>query len=301
MTTLDQSLIAPTPVEAAAPTKVSLWRGLLSSPEGWIGLTLAVVVLTIIVIGPIAAPYDPNRSGVGVPNSGVSSDHLLGTDSFGRDVLSRFLSGGRSVIVVPVIAITIAYAIGASLGMLGAYRGGKTDRFVTRLLDLLLALPGLLIVLLIIAGLGTSALVLIAAVAVVFIAGAGRLVRGSAQAVVTSDYVAAANARGETTRAILVREVLPNISGPIIADFALRLTWAVLFVAGLNFLGLGKQPPSSDWGLMISQGREYLDIAPLATLVPAAGIAALAIAFNLIGDALTRHLSPETRQRGLRL
>jgi peptide/nickel transport system permease protein len=198
---------------------------------------------------------------------------------------------------VPLISTTIAYVVGASLGMFGGYAGGLTDRIVARVLDLLLSLPGLLIVLVLIAGLGRSTLVLTLSVAVVFIAGSGRVVRAATQTVVSNDYISAAQARGERTVAILGREVLPNIAGPMIADYSVRLTWAILFVATLNFLGLGQQPPSSDWGLMVSQGSTYLSFAPVATLVPAAGIVALAVSFNLVADALARHLTPDATAR----
>jgi peptide/nickel transport system permease protein len=151
-----------------------------------------------------------------------------------------------------------------------------------------------LLVLVLIAGLGTSSIVLIVTVALVFIPRVGRVVRGATQAVVTSDYVAAAQARGERTGAILSREVLPNIAAPAIADFALRITYGVIFVATLNFLGLGAQPPDPDWGLMVADSRGYLAIQPWATLAPAAGIAALSVSFNLIADALTRHLTRES-------
>jgi peptide/nickel transport system permease protein len=122
----------------------------------------------------------------------------------------------------------------------------------------------------------------------------GRVVRGATQAVVTNDYVAAAQARGERTSAIVVREVLPNIAAPAIADFALRITYAVIFVSTLNFLGLGAQPPKPDWGLMVAESRSFISVAPWATLAPAIGIAALSISFNFLADALTRHLTRES-------
>lgn len=277
--------------------KRALWRTLVGTLEGRIGLGLSAGMLAVIVVGPHVAPYGRDEIGLATAYSGPSAAHLLGTDNFGRDLLSRFLTGGQSVIIVPLLATSIAYTVGASLGMLGAYLGGWTDRVIARLLDLMLALPGLLIVLVLIAGLGRSTLVLILSVAIVFIAGSGRLVRGATQTVVTNDYVSAAQARGERTISILGREVLPNIAGPMIADFSLRLTWAILFVATLNFLGLGEQPPSSNWGLMVSQGSAYLSVAPLQSLAPAAGIALLAVSFNLIADALTHHLTPEARAR----
>lgn len=271
----------------------SAWRTVVGSLEGRIGLMLGAIMLGVIVFGRFLAPYSPNELGVGVQTMGPSGDHLFGTDHLGRDVFSRFLVGGDTILLVPLVAVTLAFVVGGGLGMLGAYARGATDGLITRTFDLLLTLPPLLLVLVIIAGLGTSSVVLVLTVALVFLPRMGRVIRGATQAVVTNDYVAAAQARGERTHAILVREVLPNIAAPAIADFALRITYAIIFVATLNFLGLGAQPPEPDWGLMVAESRNFLSVQPWATLMPAAGIAALSISFNLIADALTRHLTRE--------
>jgi peptide/nickel transport system permease protein len=280
----------PDEEEGRPPTA---WQAVSGSAEGRIGLGLAVVMLFIIAFGRFFAPYDPTEIGVGVPTSGASADHWFGTDHLGRDVFSRFLWGGDTIVLVPLAAVILAFVVGGGFGMLGAYAGGRTDGVITRTFDLLLTLPPLLLVLVIIAGLGKSSVVLVLTVALVFLPRVGRIVRGATQAVVTQDYVAAAQARGEHTHSILAREVLPNIAAPAIADFALRITYGVIFVATLNFLGLGAQPPDPDWGLMVADGRAYLSVAPLATLGPATGIALLSIAFNLVADALTRHLTRE--------
>ncbi len=278
--------------EEAAPP--SIWRTLLTSTEGRVGLGLGVVMLALIVFGRFFTPFDPTEIGTGPPASGPTADNILGTDHLGRDVLSRFLAGGDTILVVPLIAVTLAFVAGGGLGMLGGYLRGWADGLITRTFDLLLTLPPLLLVLVIIAGLGTSRLVLIFTVALVFLPRMGRVVRGATQAVVTNDYVAAAQARGERTSAIVAREVLPNIAAPAIADFALRITYAIIFVATLNFLGLGAQPPQPDWGLMVAESRNFIAVAPWATLAPAAGIAALSVAFNFVADALTRHLTRES-------
>jgi peptide/nickel transport system permease protein len=272
----------------------SAWRTVVGSLEGRIGLVLGAIMLGVIVFGRFLAPYSPNELGVGVQTMGPSGDHLFGTDHLGRDVFSRFLVGGDTIVIVPLLAVGLAFVVGGGLGMLGGYLRGRADAFITRTFDLLLTLPPLLLVLVLIAGLGTSSIVLVVTVALVFVPRVGRVIRGATQAVVTSDYVAAAQARGERTGAILVREVLPNIAAPAIADLALRITYGVIFVATLNFLGLGAQPPDPDWGLMVADSRAYLAAQPWAALAPAAGIAALSVSFNLIADALTRHLTRET-------
>ena len=280
-------------LEEEAPPP-SIWRTLLTSVEGRVGLVLGALMLALIAFGRFFTPYKPTEIGTGPAASGPSADHLLGTDHLGRDVLSRFLAGGDTILLVPLIAVTLAFVAGGGLGMLGGYLRGWADAVITRTFDLLLTLPPLLLVLVIIAGLGTSRLVLVLTVALVFLPRMGRVVRGATQAVITNDYVAAAQARGERTSAIVVREVLPNIAAPAIADFALRITYAIIFVSTLNFLGLGAQPPKPDWGLMVAESRTFIAVAPWATLAPAFGIAALSIAFNFVADALTRHLTRET-------
>jgi peptide/nickel transport system permease protein len=274
----------------------SAWRAILRSTEGRIGVGLAAVVLFVIVFGRFFTPYDPNKPLVGPNTAPPSAEHLLGTDDLGRDVLSRLLVGGTTIILIALAAVVLAWLLGSPLGMLGAYKGGRLDTVITRTFDLLLALPPLLIVLCAIAGLGTSSLVLVITIMLVYLPRMGRLARGATQAVVTNEYVAAAQARGERTRAILFREVLPNIMAPTTADFVLRITYAVIFVATLNFLGLGVQPPTADWGVMVAENRSFININPAGTLAPAAAIALLSIALNLIADALTQHVTHGSKE-----
>jgi peptide/nickel transport system permease protein len=279
---------------AGGERRQSAWRSILHSTEGRIGLGLALVVLGIIIVGPLVAPYPPAKLGVGPATALPSGAHLLGTDDLGRDVLSRFLSGGRSVLVVPVVAVTIALLIGGAIGLFGAYRGGTVDRVLTAVIDVLMALPALLIVLVFLGALGNSSAVVIACIAVAFIPRLARSVRGAAQACVTSDYVAAAEARGESLRWILWREITPNIVAPVIATYTVYLTYGIIFAATLSFLGLGAQPPSSDWGLMVAQSRIFITSNVFATIAPVSGIAALSVCFTLIADAATRHLTHDS-------
>ena len=268
-----------------------MWHSVSRSAEGRIGLALGFALLLVMAFGPRFAPYDPDAIATGGPLAGPSGAHWMGTDQLGRDILSRWLQGGRSVILAPLAAVAIALVIGGLLGMLAAYRGGALDNLISRVFDIFIAVPPLLLVLVLISGLGTSTSVLVITVAMVFVPRTGRVVRGASQAVVTSDYVASAQARGERTTAILVREVLPNIAGPVIADTALRITYAIIFVASLNFLGLGLQPPASDWGLMVAESRAFMTVQPWATIWAAVGIAALSISFNLVADAISTHIT----------
>ncbi|HLH65107.1 MAG TPA: ABC transporter permease [Solirubrobacteraceae bacterium] len=279
------------PVDAGrAPRPRSLWRGLLASAEGRAGVALAALILAVVILGPALAPHNPDQIG-GLALQGPSAAHPLGTDELGRDVLSRFLAGGRTVLLGPLAATTLAFLIGGTIGMLGAFRGGLLDIGASRLFDLFIALPGLLIVLVVITRVGTSFAAIVIVVALNFAPRAGRIVRGATQAVVGNDYVAAARLRGERVWWILARELLPNAAPVIIANYCLYLTYAVIFVSTLSFLGLGAQPPSSDWGLMVSESREFIQVNPWATVAPALGIASMAVAFTLLGDALTRQVS----------
>lgn len=284
------AIIAKVPgqiVPAGSDVRSSLVkRALLHTEQGRIGAGLLFIVFLVIVLGPMFAPYSHSELGAGPPLVGMSADYPLGTDQLGRDVLSRLLVGGATVVIVPVIAVCLAFAIGGGLGMYGAYIGGKVDVLIARIFDLFLAVPPLLLALVVISALGTSPLVLVLVVTFVYIPRIGRVIRGAAQGVIMNDYVAAAEARGESTFAILAREVLPNIVGPASAEFALRLTYSILFVATLSFLGLGAQPPSSDWGLMVAESRGFISLNPWATVAPSVMIAILSVGFNFVADAL---------------
>lgn len=266
----------------------------LAEPEGRIGVAMLVVLVGVIVAGPWIAPFGPLEIGVGRPLAGPSSAHLLGTDDYGRDILSRVLSGGRGVTVVPFVGTAIAFALGTLIGVVAAYTRGFFDAVVTRIVDVALALPPLLIVLIVIAGVGGSSGVQIVSLAIVFTPRIVRVARGAAQAVVANEYVEIARTRGERALSIGLREILPNITGTLTVEFAVRFTYAILFIATLNFLGVGAHPPSPNWGLMVADGREVMGIAPLAALAPAAGIALLSISLNLVADAGTRALARET-------
>ncbi len=272
------------------------WRAVLATAQGRIGIGVGAAVLFVVIFGRFFTPYGPNAVGVGGPTQGPSGAHLLGTDELGRDTLSRLLVGGTTIILIPLVAVGLAWVLGGTLGMLGAYKGGRIDALITRAFDLVMALPPLLIVLVAIAALGTSNVVLVITLMLVYLPRMGRLVRGATQAIITNEYVAAAQARGERTRAILFREVLPNILAPTTADFALRITYGVIFVATLNFLGLGVQPPKADWGVMVAEGRGFINLDPVGTLAPAAAIALLSISLNLIADALTQHVMRTGRE-----
>jgi peptide/nickel transport system permease protein len=280
------------PIGQPPPT---LWRSIIENVQGRVGLVLLAGMLALILVGPHVAPHSPTAVGLGAPFAGPSAEHWFGLDSLGRDGFSRFLSGGTTILLVPIAVMVISVLAGGTLGLLGAYRGGAIDGLIVRFFDILYVMPPLLVVLVVIAAFGSSPAVLILSISFVWLSRVGRIVRGSAQAVITHDYVAAAVARGEGTSAILHREVVPNIVPPVVTETALRITITILFVATLNFLGLGAQPPTPDWGVEVAAARATLAIAPIQALAPATAIALLSIAFNLIAEAISNHYSEVER------
>jgi peptide/nickel transport system permease protein len=292
MSTVADVTISSTPV---VRKQEGLWRIIVRSAEGKIGVGMGCAMILIIVLGVLFGPE--TDYGAGAPGQGSSAEHWFGTDALGRDVLSRFLEGGVTVLLIPLVAVTLALIIGGSLGLFGAYWGGWPDIVISKVFDVVLTLPPLLIVLVIIGGLGASTTVLVVTVALVYAPPLGRVVRGTAQSIIVNPYVLSAEARGESDISIVFREVVPNVSGPVLAEFGLRLTYAILFVATLSFLGLGVQPPAPDWGLMVSENRGLLTVAPWATLLPALGITLLAVAFNLSADALSRAMAGDDASR----
>jgi peptide/nickel transport system permease protein len=261
----------------------------MRSFSGAVGVTIVVFVVAVAFFGRYFAPYDPNVP-VTVPLSPPSSAHWLGTDFLGRDVFSRLLYGGRSVITLAALATGLGYLIGMSVGLIAGFTRSRVDPVLMRSVDVMLAFPPLLFLLVLITGAGTGVEVLVIGVALIQAPGISRIVRTATLEVSTRGYVEAAIARGERSYAVIVREVLPNIMAPVLVDSGLRFTYSILIIASVNFLGLGLQPPASDWALMISDNRQYIAIQAWAVLAPAAMIALLTIGINLTGDAIARSL-----------
>ena len=259
------------------------------SLSGAIGVGIVAFVLVVALFGPYLAPHDPTAP-IGSPLSGPSSQAWLGTDFLGRDVLSRLLYGGRSVIGFAAAATVLAYAVGLTIGLIAGYTRSLVDPVLMRTVDVMLAFPPLLFLLVLIAGAGTGMAVLVIGVAAIQAPGISRIVRTATLEVSTRGYVEAGIARGERAFAVIGREVLPNILAPVLVDAGLRFTYSILIIASVNFLGLGLQPPNSDWALMISENRTYIQLNPWAVLAPAAMIGLLTIGINLTGDAIARSL-----------
>ena len=256
------------------------------------GLGFLVIVLGAAFFGPFLAPYDPQAFHPTARLEGPSATHWLGTDQFGRDLLSRLLNGAPSTVFFGIGATLLGVGAGSLIGVVAGTAGGWIDSVIMRILDGLLAVPELLFTLLIVTFLGGGMGQAMLAVAIAFTPGMARIARSSVLSIRTREYVLAAVARGEPSHYIVLREVLPNAIGPIIVESTIRVAFAIMIGATLGFLGLGAQPPSTEWGLMVAEARQFMFRNAWTVAVPGVAIAMAAMGFNLFGDALRDRFDP---------
>lgn len=259
----------------------------VNSRLGKLGLLMTGVVLILAIMGPFVAPHDPNVF-MGAPFQPSNSKLLLGADVLGRDVLSRVLSGGYRTILLSLLATVMGVAAGALLGMVAGYTKGSTDEIIMRTLDVALAFPQMILALLLLSILGADAWLIVIVVAVIHLPQVARVVRAATLRVTGEDYVLHARVIGMNRRRILLSQVLPNVSGPLLVELGLRFTYSIALISALSFLGLGQQPPTADWGLMINENRIGLGANPWPVLVPVLLIAFLTVGINLLTDAVAR-------------
>jgi peptide/nickel transport system permease protein len=256
-----------------------------------LGLAVIAVVAFAAVFAPALAPYEPEEFTIEVLQ-GPSRAHVFGTDELGRDVFSRVLYGARISPVIGVIAIAIAGVIGTALGLISGYAGGLSDNLVMRGMDILLAFPGILLAIVIVATLGPGLRNAMIAVAVGFIPTFARVVRGDVLVEREKEYVAAARVLGASGSRIVFREILPSVWSPVVVLATLGVAGAILAAAGLSFLGLGAAPPTAEWGAMLSEGRNYLPDQWWIAVFPGSAIAVTVLGINLVGDGLRDTLDP---------
>jgi peptide/nickel transport system permease protein len=277
-----------------------LWLGVLRRlrrNHGAIaGLVLLALLAVMALVASLVAPYEPNVMAPGNALKGPSAEHLFGTDQFGRDILTRIMYGARLSFRVGFIAVGIALVFGVLLGLTAGYYGRWVDALVTMLIDVMLAFPGILLALAIVAILGPSLLNLMVAVGVSAIPGYTRLVRGTVLAARQQAYVEAARVIGASDASIMFKHILPNVLAPVIVLATLGIGGAILVGASLSFLGLGAKPPTAEWGAMLSTGRNYLAIAPWITLFPGLAIMVTVLSINLLGDGLRDALDPRLKR-----
>jgi len=277
-------------------TLVTLPR--LSAPSALVlGGALLLLIGLAAVVGIWFTPYDPAAFAVRERLQPPSALHPFGTDEFGRDVLSRVLAGAHLSLATGFGAMAISLAVGVPLGLIAAFHRGVTEEVIMRSVDLLIALPPVLLGLLVLAVTPPSLWKTIAAVGLVYVPIMVRLTRAVALGLLEEDFVQAARARGEGAPTILWHEVLPNAWPPIIVECGLRVTFAILLGSALSFLGLGPQPPASEWGLMIAEGRDFLRQAPWVCLAPGLSLCVLLVCVNLVGEGLRERLDPQLRGR----
>lgn len=264
-----------------------------------VGVVLLGLVVLVALIGPLVAPHDPDAV-IGLPASAPSGQFPLGTDYLGHDVLSRVLWGGRSVLWMAFSAATLGVALGAAVGLLAAYAGSIADDLLMRGMDVILAFPQIVFVLLFVSLLGPKLGLIVVLVAVAWVPQVARVVRGITSDVVQREYVESAELIGLSRWRILTREVLPNVTTPLMVEYGLRLTWSIALIAAISFLGFGIQPPNADWGLMINENRNILTLQPWPILAPAVCIGVFAIATNLIAEGVGRAIAGVDREGAVR-
>ncbi|MFC5392361.1 ABC transporter permease [Bosea vestrisii] len=273
---------------------IEILRRMLRSPQGLLGLVIVGLIMLVVVVGPAFAPHDPEKMAPLMRYKPPSAQFWLGTDQYGRDILSRLLHGARATVLLAVLATALGTLVGAVVGTVSAFLGGRSDEAIMRTVDAIMSIPSLLLALLIVNLLGKSSLNALFAIALAFAPGMARVTRSVALSVRKQDYVNAAIARGESAAFIVGREMLPNVIAPIIVEMTIRVAFAVMLFATLSFLGLGAQPPASEWGLMVSEARRFMHLSPWMILWPSLAVALVAIGFNLLGDGLRDVLNPRS-------
>ncbi|ELZ86913.1 ABC-type transport system permease protein (probable substrate dipeptides/oligopeptides) [Haloferax gibbonsii ATCC 33959] len=260
--------------------------GVLSTRKGFISVCFLAPILVLSLAAPLIAPYDPTAIHVADKFAGPGGQYLLGTDGYGRDLLSRVLYGGRASIIIGLASTAFGLVFGVPIGIVSGYLGGRFDELMMRLMDTLLSIPSLLLALLVVTVLGSGIVNTILAIGVVFTPGIARITRSSTLSVKNEEYITAAEARGESLYHIAFREILPNVSSPILVEASIRVGFGILIGTSLSFLGLGTQPPFPDWGYMISVSRSHLHSSIWFMLWPSLALGFTIMGFNLIGDAL---------------
>jgi len=287
-----ESLQAP---KTSVGTSSSLLRRSLRYGQTRLGLVLLVIVVAVMLCGPLIAPFSPTEF-VDKPGSTPGGGALFGTDALGRDVWSRFLHGGFTVLWMSLLSALVGEVLGVIVGLIASMSRSWLDNVLMRSSDVVLAFPQIVLALLFVSLTGPNLVVITLLVALSHAPRVARLVRATAMDVSRQDYVLAADALGIPRRRIMVEDILPNLMTPLMVDFGLRLIWSIGIIAGLSFVGLGIQAPQADWGLMINVNRGILASQPWAIVLPTIGISILAVAVNLVTEGMSRAVAGIDRE-----
>ena len=272
------------------------WKILRGNPLTMLGLVVIVLFYFLAIFGEFLAPYDPYEIVMSRRLQAPSLTHFLGTDELGRDVFSRILSGAKYSLRVGLIVIAIAGFVGASVGVIAGWFGGRVDNFIMRTADVFLAIPGLILALAIVSALGFGLTNVMIALSITWWPWYARLIRGITLSIREKEYVIAASSSGASSFRIITKHLLPNAISPLIVTMSLDFGGVIIAAAGLSFIGFGAQPPTPEWGLMIASARAYLQLAWWLPTFPGLSIFLVVIGFNLLGDGLRDALDPRLRR-----
>lgn len=289
------------PRQALASTRIgkqpSLFRRLLRSRSAVIGMILVLSIVLVAIFANMIAPFGPIKQSFKIQLLPPSVEHPLGTDEFGRDILSRIIYGARWALLAGILADSIALVLGVIVGVIGGFYGGRVDAAVVWLTDVMLAFPYLLLAMIIVAIFGPGITNAMIAIGIVYMPQYARLVRGTVLSLKEKEFIEAARCISASPFRIMFRHILPNCLAPIIVMATLAIGWAIVQTAGLSFLGLGAQPPMPEWGAMLSGGRNYMLSAWWIATFPGLAIVVTVVGFNLLGDGLRDVLDPYLRGR----
>jgi peptide/nickel transport system permease protein len=283
------------PVDKKSPF-METWRRLKMNRAAICGLALIVVLVTSALLAPWVAPYDPAKMDVRARLQGPSLKHVFGTDNFGRDIFSRIVYAGRISLVIGFVAVGIGAVFGGMTGAISGYYGRGLDSLLMRAMDVLLSIPQIILAIAIVGAMGASLLNLMIAVGISVLPRYARLVRASAMSLRDLEFIEAARAAGAGDLRIILQNIIPNCMAPLIVLSTLGVAQAILSAATLSFLGLGIQPPTPEWGSMLSDGRQFLRNAPHITIFPGLAIVVVVMALNMLGDGLRDALDPKLRR-----
>jgi len=296
---LDRVLTEPLPPPGAAASRkrFAVLADAARLARTRIGLAIVAVLVLIALGGPLIAPHSPTEF-IAIPNSPPSGDALFGADALGRDVWSRFLHGGSSVLWLAVASTILGMVVGTVVGLIAAYSRNWLDDLLMRTNDVLLAFPQIIFVLLAVSALGPKLWLIVLTVGLTHAPRVARVMRGAALEVVERDFIKSAEVVGEKRWRIVFGELLPNVTSPLLVETGLRMTYSIGLVAGISFLGFGLQPPTADWGLMINENRLSITVQAWAVMLPVIAIGLLTVGTNLITDGISRALIGLDRKGG---
>jgi peptide/nickel transport system permease protein len=279
---------------ARSPMKMMTSR-FKKNKRALVGLWMVVIFIIVAILAPWIAPYDPFEQNMQIMLEPPSMSHPFGTDEFGRDMLSRIIYGAQISLVIGTVSVLIAVIFGVALGTLSGYFGGIIDSIIMRVMDIFMAFPSFLLALAIVSVLGPGMVNVMIAIGIFSIPNFSRIARSAVISIKNKEFIEATRAMGGTDTRIILKHLIPNSISPIIVLSTLRIATAIITAAGLSFLGMGAQPPTPEWGAMLSTGREYLRNAPHVSTIPGLSIMFLVLGFNMLGDGLRDALDPKMK------